>query len=70
MSSPAIHSLLRSPMTRHRLLPPSKTRPPACPYVNVNLKTGAVRGEDTNPAEIGTLLLEFRHAQQAHPQAI
>ena len=29
------------------------------PYVNVNLKTGAVRGEETNPAEIGTLLLEF-----------
>jgi glycosyl hydrolase family 47 len=29
------------------------------PYVEVNLKTGAVRGEETNPAEIGTLLLEF-----------
>ena len=29
------------------------------PYVFVNLKTGAVRGESTNPAEIGTLLIEF-----------
>lgn len=29
------------------------------PYVYVNLKTGAVRGEETNPAEVGTLLLEF-----------
>jgi mannosidase alpha-like ER degradation enhancer 2 len=29
------------------------------PYVNVNLKTGAVRDEQTNPAEVGTLLIEF-----------
>ena len=29
------------------------------PYVYVNLKTGAVRGEVTNPAEVGTLLIEF-----------
>lgn len=29
------------------------------PYVYVNLKTGAVRGEETNPAEVGTLLIEF-----------
>jgi mannosidase alpha-like ER degradation enhancer 2 len=29
------------------------------PYVYVNLKTGAVRGELTNPAEVGTLLIEF-----------
>ncbi len=29
------------------------------PYVFVNLKTGAVRGEVSNPAEIGTLLIEF-----------
>jgi Glycosyl hydrolase family 47 len=27
--------------------------------VYVNLKTGAVRGVETNPAEVGTLLLEF-----------
>ncbi|HEX4064544.1 MAG TPA: glycoside hydrolase family 47 protein [Acidobacteriaceae bacterium] len=33
--------------------------PTGMPYVWVNLKTGAVRGEDTNPAEVGTLLLEF-----------
>ncbi|HEY1499796.1 MAG TPA: glycoside hydrolase family 47 protein [Acidobacteriaceae bacterium] len=41
-----------------RLLPAFES-PTGMPYVNVNLKTGAVRGEDTNPAEIGTLLLEF-----------
>ncbi|MFZ0273583.1 MAG: glycoside hydrolase family 47 protein [Acidobacteriaceae bacterium] len=41
-----------------RLLPAFNS-PTGMPYVYVNLKTGAVRGEDTNPAEIGTLLLEF-----------
>jgi len=29
------------------------------PYMYVNLRTGTVRGARTNPAEIGTLLLEF-----------
>lgn len=29
------------------------------PYVEVNLKSGAVRGEETNPAEVGSLLIEF-----------
>jgi mannosidase alpha-like ER degradation enhancer 2 len=29
------------------------------PYTYVNLKTAAVRGPETNPAEIGTLLIEF-----------
>ena len=33
--------------------------PTRMPWVEVNLKTGAVRGEDTNPAEVGTMLLEF-----------
>jgi ER degradation enhancer, mannosidase alpha-like 2 len=42
----------------NRLLPTFNS-PTGMPYVNVNLKTGAVRGEETNPAEIGTLLLEF-----------
>jgi len=41
-----------------RLLPVFNS-PTGMPWVEVNLKTGAVRGEDTNPAEIGTLLLEF-----------
>lgn len=41
-----------------RLLPAFNS-PTGMPWVYVNLKTGAVRGEDTNPAEIGTLLLEF-----------
>jgi hypothetical protein len=41
-----------------RLLPAFKS-PTGFPYVEVNLKTGAVRGTKTNPGEIGTLLLEF-----------
>jgi len=41
-----------------RLLPAFNS-PTGMPYVFVNLRTGAVRGEETNPAEIGTLLLEF-----------
>ena len=41
-----------------RLLPAFRS-PTAMPYVEVNLKTGAVRGTVSNPAEIGTLLLEF-----------
>ena len=42
----------------NRLLPAFNS-PTGMPYVDVNLKTGAVRGEVSNPAEIGTLLLEF-----------
>ena len=42
----------------NRLLPVFNS-PTGMPYVNVNLKTGAVRGEQTNPAEVGTLLMEF-----------
>ena len=41
-----------------RLLPAFRS-PTGMPYVNVNLKTGAVRGTTSNPAEIGTLLVEF-----------
>ena len=41
-----------------RLLPVFET-PTGMPYVYVNLKTGAVRGTESNPAEIGTLLVEF-----------
>src|SRR5438128_1473025 len=42
----------------NRLLPAFES-PTGMPYVNVNLKTGAVRDEKTNPAEVGTLLIEF-----------
>jgi mannosidase alpha-like ER degradation enhancer 2 len=42
----------------NRLLPAFKS-PTGMPYVYVNLKTGATRGNVSNPAEIGTLLLEF-----------
>src|SRR5262245_53097552 len=41
-----------------RLLPAFNSKT-GMPYVFVNLKTGAVKGEVSNPAEIGTLLLEF-----------
>ena len=42
----------------NRLLPVFNS-PTAMPYVYVNLKTGAVRDEHTNPAEVGTLLIEL-----------
>jgi mannosidase alpha-like ER degradation enhancer 2 len=41
-----------------RLLPAFDS-PTGLPYVYVNLRTGEVRGAETNPAETGTLLLEF-----------
>jgi hypothetical protein len=41
-----------------RLLPAFNS-PTGLPYVEVNLKTGAVRGDEPNPAEAGTYLLEF-----------
>ena len=41
-----------------RLLP-AFSSPTGMPYVFVNLATGKVRGAESNPAEIGTLLLEF-----------
>jgi glycosyl hydrolase family 47 len=41
-----------------RLLPAFDS-PTGMPHMFVNLRTGAVRGEVSNPAEIGTLLLEF-----------
>ncbi len=42
----------------NRLLPAFKS-PTGMPYMFVNLKTGAVRGNISNPGEIGTLLIEF-----------
>lgn len=42
----------------NRLLPVFES-PTGLPYRYVNLKTGKVRGEKTNPAEAGTLLIEF-----------
>ncbi|MDQ1591024.1 MAG: degradation enhancer, mannosidase alpha-like 2 [Pyrinomonadaceae bacterium] len=41
-----------------RLLPAFES-PTGIPYMYVNLKTGAVRQPVTNPAEAGTLLIEF-----------
>ena len=42
----------------NRLLPAFGS-PTGMPYVFINLKTGEVRGVETNPAEVGSLLLEF-----------
>jgi hypothetical protein len=42
----------------NRLLPVFDSRT-GIPYRYVNLKTGKVRGAETNPAEAGTLLIEF-----------
>ena len=42
----------------NRLLPVFDS-PTGMPYMFINLKTGVVRGAETNPAEIGTLLIEF-----------
>jgi ER degradation enhancer, mannosidase alpha-like 2 len=42
----------------NRLLPVFNS-PTGLPYVYVNLRTGQVRDAETNPAETGTLLLEF-----------
>ena len=41
-----------------RLLPAFNS-PTGMPYMYVNLKTGKTHGAESNPAEIGTLLLEF-----------
>ena len=38
---------------------PAFDSPTGMPYRFVNLKTGSVTGADSNPAEIGTLILEF-----------
>src|SRR6476659_7115763 len=42
----------------NRLLPAFNS-PTGLPYVYVNLKTGQIRDPNSNPAETGTLLLEF-----------
>jgi len=42
----------------NRLLPVFSS-PTGMPYMYVNLKTGKTRGAESNPAEVGTLLLEF-----------
>ena len=41
-----------------RLLPAFNS-PTGMPYVFVNLKTGKTRGVESNPAEVGSLLIEF-----------
>ena len=42
-----------------RRMSPMFDSPTGMPYEYVNLRTGAVRGTKSNPAEIGTLLIEY-----------
>ncbi len=42
-----------------RRMLPMFDSPTGMPYEYVNLRTGAVRGPDSNPAEVGSLLLEY-----------
>ncbi|HKP65654.1 MAG TPA: glycoside hydrolase family 47 protein, partial [Casimicrobiaceae bacterium] len=51
--------LLRKAEDLGRRLLPVFDSPTGLPYVEVNLHTGKTRGTKTNPAETGTLLLEF-----------
>ncbi|MGC2108454.1 MAG: glycoside hydrolase family 47 protein [Candidatus Korobacteraceae bacterium] len=52
------HLLVLADDLGERLLPAFNS-PTGMPYVFVNLKTGMVRGAESNPAEIGSLLIEF-----------
>lgn len=51
--------LLRLAEDLGKRLLPAFSSPTGMPYMYVNLKTGKTSGARTNPAEIGTLLLEF-----------
>lgn len=51
--------LLRLASDLGRRLLPAFDSPTRMPYMYVNLKTGRTSGSKSNPAEIGTLLLEF-----------
>jgi mannosyl-oligosaccharide alpha-1,2-mannosidase len=48
-----------------RLLPSFAGSPIGIPHRYVNLKTGALRGRDTNPAETGTFIPEFGFLSRA-----
>lgn len=51
--------LLKKAEDLARRLSPVFDSPTGLPYVEVNLRTGKTRGTKTNPAETGTLILEF-----------
>jgi len=42
-----------------RLMPAFEASPLGLPHRYINLRTGALRGQDTNPAEIGSCITEF-----------
>jgi mannosyl-oligosaccharide alpha-1,2-mannosidase len=48
-----------------RLLPSFAASPLGIPHRYVNLKTGALRGQETNPAETGTFIPEFGFLSRA-----
>jgi len=60
-SDPALLRLANDLGTR---LLPVFDSPTGMPYMYVNLRTGKTRGARTNPAEIGTLVLEFGKLSQ------
>jgi mannosidase alpha-like ER degradation enhancer 2 len=53
------HRLLALASDLGKRLLPAFASPTGLPYRYVNLRTGATRGTDSNPAETGSLLLEF-----------
>jgi mannosyl-oligosaccharide alpha-1,2-mannosidase len=48
-----------------RLLPSFNASPIGIPHRYINLKTGALRGQETNPAETGTFIPEFGFLSRA-----
>ena len=48
-----------------RLIPSFAASPIGIPHRYINLRTGAVRGRETNPAETGTFLPEFGFLSRA-----
>ena len=48
-----------------RLLPSFDASPLGIPHRYINLRTGALRGQDTNPAETGTFIPEFGFLSRA-----
>jgi mannosyl-oligosaccharide alpha-1,2-mannosidase len=48
-----------------RLLPSFNASPLGIPHRYINLRTGALRGQETNPAETGTFIPEFGFLSQA-----
>ena len=64
-ASPDAVLLTKAKDLADRLLPSFATSPLGIPHRYVNLRTGALRGPETNPAEVGTFLPEFGFLSRA-----